>query len=40
MALGTASAAGGPLIVAGSLYLVGHVRGKLLDDPELHDPQD
>jgi dihydrofolate synthase/folylpolyglutamate synthase len=30
----------GPLIVAGSLYLVGHVRGKLFDDPALRDPED
>jgi dihydrofolate synthase/folylpolyglutamate synthase len=35
-----ALAADGPLIVAGSLYLVGHVRGKLFDDPALHDPED
>jgi hypothetical protein len=24
--------------VAGSLYLVGAVRGRLVDDPALHDP--
>jgi dihydrofolate synthase / folylpolyglutamate synthase len=30
--------AGGPLIVCGSLYLVGHVRGRLVDDPALRDP--
>jgi dihydrofolate synthase/folylpolyglutamate synthase len=35
-----ARAAGGPLIVAGSLYLVGHVRGKLFEDPALRDPED
>ncbi len=28
----------GPLVVAGSLYLVGMVRGRLVDDPELRDP--
>ena len=28
----------GPLVVAGSLYLVGTVRGRLVDDPLLHDP--
>jgi dihydrofolate synthase/folylpolyglutamate synthase len=28
----------GPLIVAGSLYLVGLVRGILVDDPRLRDP--
>ena len=38
-ALGLALAAGaGPLVVAGSLYLVGAVRGRLVDDPELRDP--
>jgi dihydrofolate synthase/folylpolyglutamate synthase len=40
IAIATAIAAGGPLIVAGSLYLVGRVRGKLFDDPALHDPED
>ncbi len=30
----------GPLVVAGSLYLVGAVRGRLLDDPLLRDPGD
>jgi dihydrofolate synthase / folylpolyglutamate synthase len=29
----------GPVIVAGSLYLVGHVRGRLVDDPSLRDPR-
>ena len=29
---------GGPVVVAGSLYLVGTVRGHLVDDPELRDP--
>jgi hypothetical protein len=28
----------GPLIVAGSLYLVGAVRARLVDDPQLRDP--
>ena len=28
----------GPIVVAGSLYLVGEVRGILVDDPELRDP--
>ncbi len=30
--------ASGPIVVAGSLYLVGHVRGRLVDDPSLRDP--
>jgi dihydrofolate synthase/folylpolyglutamate synthase len=34
-ALESALAEGGPLVVAGSLYLVGHVRGKLMPDPDL-----
>ncbi|MDQ2964819.1 MAG: hypothetical protein M3R57_03110, partial [Chloroflexota bacterium] len=29
----------GPVIVAGSLYLVGHVRARLVDDPVLRDPE-
>ena len=37
-ALDHALAAGGPVVVAGSLYLVGAARGHLLDDPALHDP--
>ena len=32
------AAAGGPVVVAGSLYLVGAARGHLLDDPALRDP--
>ncbi|MEO5941082.1 MAG: bifunctional folylpolyglutamate synthase/dihydrofolate synthase, partial [Candidatus Limnocylindrales bacterium] len=28
----------GPLVVAGSLYLVGAVRARLVDDPLLRDP--
>jgi len=30
----------GPLIVAGSLYLVGAARARLVDDPLLRDPVD
>jgi dihydrofolate synthase/folylpolyglutamate synthase len=30
----------GPIVVAGSLYLVGAVRGRLVDDPMLRDPVD
>jgi dihydrofolate synthase/folylpolyglutamate synthase len=37
-ALHAARGEGGPLVVAGSLYLVGDVRGALIDDPELRDP--
>ena len=29
---------GGPVVVAGSLYLVGAVRARLVDDPALRDP--
>jgi folylpolyglutamate synthase/dihydropteroate synthase len=29
--------ADGPVVVAGSLYLVGAVRGRLMDDPALRD---
>jgi dihydrofolate synthase / folylpolyglutamate synthase len=29
---------GGPVVVAGSLYLVGSVRARLVDDPDLRDP--
>ncbi|HLO36464.1 MAG TPA: hypothetical protein VK194_10295, partial [Candidatus Deferrimicrobium sp.] len=28
----------GPLVIAGSLYLVGAARGHLVDDPDLRDP--
>jgi dihydrofolate synthase / folylpolyglutamate synthase len=39
-ALDTAVAAGaGPVVVAGSLYLVGAVRARLVDDPLLRDPE-
>jgi folylpolyglutamate synthase/dihydropteroate synthase len=27
----------GPIVVAGSLYLVGEVRARLVDDPALRD---
>jgi dihydrofolate synthase/folylpolyglutamate synthase len=30
--------AGGPIVVAGSLYLVGAIRAVLVDDPDLRDP--
>ena len=30
----------GPVVVAGSLYLVGDARARLVDDPELRDPVD
>jgi dihydrofolate synthase/folylpolyglutamate synthase len=39
-ALEQVRANGGPLVVAGSLYLVGEVRGLLVDDAELRDPPD
>ena len=29
----------GPVVVAGSLYLVGLARGRLIDDPDLRDPE-
>jgi dihydrofolate synthase / folylpolyglutamate synthase len=29
----------GPIVVAGSLYLVGAVRARLVDDPDLRDPE-
>ena len=32
------STAEGPVVVAGSLYLVGAARARLVDDPELRDP--
>jgi dihydrofolate synthase/folylpolyglutamate synthase len=39
-ALGRALAeADGPVVVAGSLYLVGEARGRWLDDPRLRDPE-
>ena len=33
------AAADGPVVVAGSLYLVGLARGRLVDDPLLRDPE-
>jgi folylpolyglutamate synthase/dihydropteroate synthase len=32
------SPATGPIVVAGSLYLVGAARSLLVDDPDLRDP--
>jgi len=29
----------GPIVVAGSLYLVGAIRERLVDDPRLRDPE-
>lgn len=37
-ALSRPVAAAGPMVVAGSLYLVGAARGHLVDDPDLRDP--
>lgn len=37
-ALARARGEGGPIVVAGSLYLVGHIRGRLVHDPALVDP--
>jgi folylpolyglutamate synthase/dihydropteroate synthase len=34
------AAARGPVVVAGSLYLVGEARRRLVDDPRLRDPED
>ncbi len=30
----------GPVVIAGSLYLVGEARARLVDDPRLRDPED
>ncbi len=38
VALARALAGAGPVLVAGSLYLVGVARGHLIDDPDLRDP--
>lgn len=38
VAVAAAQGHGGPLICCGSLYLVGAVRGQLVDDAELRDP--
>ena len=37
-ALERPAAGNGPIVVAGSLYLVGAARGHLVDDPDLRDP--
>jgi hypothetical protein len=37
-ALDRALGSPGPVVVAGSLYLVGTARGHLVDDPALRDP--
>jgi dihydrofolate synthase/folylpolyglutamate synthase len=37
-ALERSAAGNGPIVVAGSLYLVGTARGHLVDDPDLRDP--
>jgi dihydrofolate synthase/folylpolyglutamate synthase len=37
-AIGSALEGPGPVLVAGSLYLVGAARGHLVDDPNLRDP--
>jgi folylpolyglutamate synthase/dihydropteroate synthase len=37
-ALDGALGGSGPVVVAGSLYLVGMARGQLVDDPDLRDP--
>ncbi|HSO29742.1 MAG TPA: cyanophycin synthetase [Candidatus Sulfomarinibacteraceae bacterium] len=40
-AVGAALArARGPIVVAGSLYLVGEARRRIVDDPQLRDPED
>jgi folylpolyglutamate synthase/dihydropteroate synthase len=40
-AIEAALAAGdGPVVIAGSLYLVGEARRRLVDDPRLRDPED
>jgi dihydrofolate synthase/folylpolyglutamate synthase len=38
VAIGSALERPGPVLVAGSLYLVGAARGHLVDDPDLRDP--
>ena len=38
-ALELAARGPGPVVVAGSLYLVGAARGHLVDDPDLRDPE-
>jgi len=39
-AIEVAGRAGGPVVVAGSLYLVGEARRRWLDDPALRDPEE
>jgi dihydrofolate synthase/folylpolyglutamate synthase len=39
-ALQVAGRVGGPVVVAGSLYLVGEARRRWLDDPALRDPEE
>lgn len=39
-ALEVAGSTGGPVVVAGSLYLVGEARRRWLDDPMLRDPKE
>jgi dihydrofolate synthase/folylpolyglutamate synthase len=39
-ALEVAGRVGGPVVVAGSLYLVGEARRRWLDDPALRDPEE
>jgi dihydrofolate synthase/folylpolyglutamate synthase len=39
-ALDVAGRAGGPVVVAGSLYLVGEARRRWVDDPMLRDPEE
>jgi folylpolyglutamate synthase/dihydropteroate synthase len=36
---GALTSAPGPVVVAGSLYLVGEARGRWVDDPLLRDPE-
>jgi dihydrofolate synthase/folylpolyglutamate synthase len=38
-ALQRSTAGAGPVVVAGSLYLVGAARGRWVDDPDLRDPE-
>lgn len=39
-AIAAARAAGGPLVVSGSLYLVGAVRGRLVEEDDPQDPEE
>jgi dihydrofolate synthase/folylpolyglutamate synthase len=38
-ALHGSTAGSGPVVIAGSLYLVGAARARLVDDPDLRDPE-